>query len=45
MEKIALPGQRITDRHKVLVWEVVLKGTSPNPFNLQMNKQSFKAVK
>lgn len=39
MANIALPGQRIPDRHKMRVLEVVLKGTSPNPFNLQMNKQ------
>lgn len=38
VEKIALPGQRITDGHKMLVLEVVSKGISPNPVNLQMNK-------
>lgn len=38
MEKIALSGQRITDRQKVLVLEVALKGISANPFTLQMNK-------
>lgn len=45
MEKNSTPWTKAgTDRHKALVWEVVLKGTSPNPFNLQMNEQSFKAV-
>lgn len=38
MEKIALPGQRITDRHKMLVLEVTLRGILPSPFILQMNK-------
>lgn len=31
MEKIALPGQRVTDWHKMLALEVVLKGIAPNP--------------